>query len=61
MMSSTEYLLKAENCAVLAHLAGDAHMRKVYFRMAAIYRNRALRLTLGTLGAGTDKAAGGCA
>ncbi len=61
MMNSTEYLLKAENCAVLAYLSGDAHMRKVYFRMAAIYRNRALRLAMGTLGAGPGKAGGGCA
>ncbi len=44
-----EYLLKADNYASAAQLVGPDHAR-VLIRLAAIWRNRALRARIGARG-----------
>jgi hypothetical protein len=46
MLSAPDLLLKAENCIFMARSADDPWKRRAYFRLAAIYRNRALRVGL---------------
>ena len=51
MLSIEEYLLKAENYTFAAQTAATPKQQCAYIRPAAICRNKALRLRLGTTAA----------
>ena len=47
MVTIEECILKAENYALAAQAASDPDEKRLFIRLAGIYRNRALRLKLG--------------
>jgi hypothetical protein len=47
MVTIEECLLKAENYALAAQASTTPEERRLFIRLAGIYRNRALRLKLG--------------
>ena len=48
MRSAVECKLKADNYAFMAQVTDDEHLRKLYFRLSSIWRNKALRLLMAT-------------
>ena len=47
MVTIEECLLKAENFALAAQAASTPEEKRLFIRLAGIYRNKALRLKLG--------------
>lgn len=48
MRSAVECKLKADNYAFMAQQTDDEHLRKLYFRLSSIWRNKALRMLMAT-------------